>query len=93
MYMSIITVLLILLLIAAWKAPRWVREIGQMTLAIGAVMVLTALHQAADVILQTGDISPIVVWGGIRTMTIELLYCTIVYIISLIIYISQKPRL
>ena len=30
--MTVITILFIALLIAAWKAPRWVREIGHLAL-------------------------------------------------------------
>ena len=35
--MTVITILFIALLLAAWKAPRWVREIGHLALAFAAI--------------------------------------------------------
>ena len=34
-FMSILTVLLVAIFFAAWKAPRWVKEIGQIALFFG----------------------------------------------------------
>ena len=91
--MTVITVLFIALLIAAWKAPRWVREIGHLALAFAAIMSLISLHNAANAVMQAGDISPNLVWGGVKCLTIALIYALIVYSVSLIIRIAQKPRL
>ena len=91
--MTVITILFIALLVAAWKAPRWVREIGQLALAFAAIMTLIPLHHAANAVMQAGDISPMIVWGGIKSLTIAPIYALIVYSVSLIIRIVQKPRL
>lgn len=91
--MTVITVLFIALLLAAWKAPRWVREIGHLTLAFAGIMTLIPLRHAATAVMQAGDISPLLVWGGIRNLTIPLIYALIVYSVSLIIRIIQKPRI
>ena len=91
--MIIITVLLIALLAAAWKAPNWVKEIGLAALVAGVFWTVCGLSQAAGVIQTVGDISPAVVWGGVKVMTIPLLYGLVIYFLSLIIRIIQKPRI
>lgn len=90
--MTVITILFIALLIAAWKAPRWVREIGHLALAFAAIMTLIPLYNAGNAVMQTGDISPMLIWGGIKCLTIAPIYALIVYCVSLIIRIIQKPR-
>jgi hypothetical protein len=91
--MTVITVLFVALLIAAWKAPRLVRAIGHLALAFAAIMPLIPLHNAADAVMKAGDISPNLVWGGVKCLTIAPIYALIVYIVSLIIRIAQKPRI
>ena len=91
--MTVITVLFVALLIAAWKAPRWVREIGHLALAFAGIMTLIPLHNAADAVMKAGDISPNLVWGGVKCLTIAPIYALVVYIVSLIIRIAQKPRI
>ena len=91
--MIIITVLLIALLAAAWMAPNWVKEIGIAALVAGVFWTVCGLSQAAGVIQTVGDISPAVVWGGVKVMTIPLLYGLVIYFLSLIIRIIQKPRI
>ena len=91
--MIIITVLLIALLAAAWKAPNWVKEIGIAALVAGIFWTVCGLSQAAGVVQMVGDISPAVVWGGIKVMTIPLLYGLVIYFLSLVIRIVQKPRI
>ena len=91
--MIIITVLLIALLAAAWKAPNWVKEIGIAGLVAGVFWTVCGLSQAAEAISMAGDISPAVLWGGIHVMLIPLLYGLVIYFLSLIIRIIQKPRI
>ena len=90
--MTVITVLFVALLIAAWKAPRWVREIGHLALAFAGIMTLIPLHNAADAVMKAGDISPNLVWAGVKCLTAARIYGLIVYIVSLITRINQKPR-
>ena len=91
--MTVITILFIALLIAAWKAPRWVREIGHLALAFAVIMTLIPLYHAADAVMKAGDISPALIAGGIKCLVIVPIYALIVYSVSLIIRIIQKPRL
>jgi hypothetical protein len=91
--MTVITLLFVALLFAAWKAPRWVREIGHLALAFAGIMTLIPIHHAANAVMQAGDISPMLIWGGIKSLTIAPAYALIVYSVSLVIRIIQKPRI
>lgn len=60
--MSIITILFVCLLFAAWKAPEWVKEIGIVTLIVSLISIALGWYNAADALVQTnGDISPVLV--------------------------------
>lgn len=87
--MSIVTLLLIALLLAAWKAPAWVKEIGLIALALGFLWQAICLIRCGD----ANSISPNITWMGIKCSLIPSAYCVIVYIVSLIIRIARKPRL
>ena len=91
--MIAITVLLICLLSAAWKAPRWVKEIGIGALVVAIFWTLSGLYQAFGMIQILGDVSPNIIFGGFRVAMISTLYGLIVYFISLVIRIIQKPRI
>ena len=92
-FMIVITLLLIATLLAAWKAPRWVKEIGIGALVAGIFATLLGLLQMFDAIQKIGDISPAVICGGLKVTMIPVLYGLIVYFISLILRIIQKPRI
>ena len=92
--MSIITLLLIALFFAAWKAPAWVKEVGLIALAFGVMWTFIGLVQMAAVLQAMPDeVSPNVIWGGVKVVPIQAIYGLIVYIISLIIRIIKKPRI
>ena len=91
--MIIISILLICLLLAAWKAPRWVKEIGIGALVVSIFWSLSGMFNACDMIQMFGDASPTIVAGGLKACLISTLYGLIVYFISLIIRIIQKPRI
>lgn len=92
-YMAVLTLLLVAIFLAAWKAPAWVEELGKAALVFGLFSALLGLRQVADAIQKVGDISPAVVWGGIKVMVIPVLYGTVIDLISLVIRIIQKPRI
>ena len=91
--MTIISLLLIAVFFAAWKAPAWVKEIGLIAFACGFMFTLIGFMQAADVIRELGDVSQNVIWGGVKVALIPVVYGIIVYIISLIIRIVRKPKI
>ena len=92
-FMTVISVLLILMLIAAWKAPKWVKEIGLGAMVAGIFATLLGLLQIFDAIQMFGDISLSVICGGLKVAMIPVLYGIIVFFISLIIRVIQKPRI
>lgn len=92
-WMIIITIFLIAIFIAAWKAPRWVKEIGIGALVFSVFGTLLGLFQVFDVLQRFGDVSTSVLCGGLKVTMISTFYGLIVYFISLIIRIIQKPRI
>ena len=88
-----ISLLLIAMLIAAWKAPRWVREIGIGTLVYAFFGTLVGILQVLDAVQMIGDVSPAVLCGGLKVTLIPIFYGLIVFFISLIIRVIQKPRI
>lgn len=92
--MSTITLLLILMLFAAWKAPRWIKEIGAGALALSVIMTLVRFSNAAGAVIQcNGEIHPCIIWGGVRCSCILLAYGFSVYLVSLILRMVIKPRI
>ena len=93
-FMTVITIFLILLLIAAWKAPKWVKEIGLGALVAGVFASLLGLFQVFDVVQLFGDeVTFPILCGGLKVDLIAVLYGLIVYFLSLIIRVIQKPRI
>ena len=92
--MTIITILFVCLLFAAWKAPEWVKEIGLVTLVVCLISIALGWYNAADALVQTnGDVSPALVWSGVKCHLTALIYGLFVYLVSLIIRIVRKPRI
>ena len=92
LYMSLITLCLVGIFLAAWKIPSRVKELGLLALIIGICGFLIGVFQANSVLMQVGDISPAVVCGGLRASVIAPIWGLIVYSISLLIRIVQKPK-
>ena len=88
-----ISLFLIALLIAAWKAPRWVREIGIGALIFAIFGTLMGLLQILNAMQMFGDVSPAVLCGGLKVTLIPTFYGLIVYFISLVIRVIQTPRI
>lgn len=91
--MIVITLLLIALFVAAWKAPKWVKEIGIGALVVGIFWTLRGLSQMLGVLEMFGEASPTIVCGGLKVTLISTIYGLIVYFVSLIIRVIRKPRI
>lgn len=91
--MTILTIELILLLLAAWKAPAWVKEIGLIALATTVLDTFDSIYHVCDAIQVAGDISMDVLAGGLKVMQIPLMYGVGIYLLSLILRIIKKPRI
>lgn len=104
--MSALTLLLALVFLAAWKAPAWVRNIGLISLACGFLFGAMGLYQMYGVLQESyrafnkaGDISPsnlmppAVIYGGYKCVLVPIIYGIIIFIVSQIAYLCQKPRI
>ena len=104
-FMSVLTVLLVAIFFAAWKAPRWVKEIGLFALAFGLLGHLLGMFQlfsamrdiAAEKGAEAVTISDLLPWrvlfGGLKVTLNCFIYGVIIYLVSLIVRIIKKPRL
>jgi len=103
--MSVLSLLLIFILFAAWKAPRWIKEIGTFALVFGFLTYIIGLYQMFDVLQEVADaqgegitglfdlISPSILFAGLRIGLIPVIYGVIIYLISLVVRVIVKPRL
>ncbi|MBR6932880.1 MAG: hypothetical protein IKH49_06215 [Bacteroidales bacterium] len=103
-FMSVLTILLVAVFFAAWKAPRWVKEIGSFALVFGILSQLLELLQMFSTLQEVSMalknvtslfdlVSPGVLFGGLKVSFIPVIYGFIIYLVSLIVRIVQKPRL
>ncbi len=91
--MTILTLELVGLLLAAFKAPRWVSHIGTIALCTGLLNTFLGLFNVFTVLQIVSDISPLVVYGGCRSTLIGIIYGITIFIISRIIKIILSPRM
>lgn len=91
--MSLLTVELICMLLSAWKAPAWVKEIGLIALVTAIIYNLIGISQACTAIMEAGDVSPMLIYGGIKCSNVCMIYGLAIYLVSLVIRIVQKPRI
>lgn len=100
--MSILTIFLVAIFFAAWKAPRWVKEIGKFALMFAFLCMLLGLRHLFSVFAQVSSdsteglfdlISPNALFMTLNINLIPLVYGIIIYMVSLIIRMIQKPRL
>ena len=93
-FMTVLTVLLAAIFFAAWKAPRWVKEIGSFALAFGFLSLCMGYYQAFHFI-STADssVAPNIIFGGMAVGLIPMIYGIIIYLVSLVVRLLQKPRL
>ena len=90
--LAILTILLALIFLSAWKAPKWVRPIGSIALAFCAVHYLFSFMWGLSEIQKAGAISPTVMAGGLMTMNLLVMYSLLIYLVSHIISFIQKPN-
>ncbi len=94
--MSILTIILLSMLLAAWKAPNWVKKPGIVALVIGIIWTMQELRMVFDdVLFEYCDSTSVrgLMCGGFKCAIIPTMYGMIIYFISLIIRIIQKPRI
>lgn len=89
--MSVLTAELVCLLLAAWKVPAWVREIGLLALVTGIFFPVLSLYNGFAIIQQAGGISPTLFLGAVRLAFIPAIYGMLIYALSLVIRMVRKP--
>ena len=79
-WMSMITICLIAMLFAAWKAPRWVKEAGLAALMLGWIYFMTGLYDISEII-GSGQLAGIssesklaILFSGVRVTVIAPTY-------------------
>lgn len=92
--MIILSLFLIALLLAAWKAPRWVKEIGIGALVVSLFFTGCGIFQVFGLAEMFGnELSFGLICGGLRVAGIAFMYGLIIYFISLVIRVTQTPRI
>lgn len=90
----LISILFVCLLLAAWKAPRWVKTIGHVTLILGIILGLIGIQQISDsVVREFPKETNRFIAGGFMHIFPTLIYSFFVYFVSLIIRVILKPRI
>ncbi|MBP9986808.1 MAG: hypothetical protein KBT44_02630 [Bacteroidales bacterium] len=103
-FMSLLTALLVAIFFAAWKAPRWVKEIGSFALVFGIFSLILGLRQMFVALQNVSSnlpevnglfdiVSPGLFFGGLKVAMIPVIYGIIIYLVSLIVRMIQKPRI
>lgn len=90
--LAILTILLMLIFLSAWKAPRWVRPIGSIALGFCALYYIYTFLLGLCDISKAGDISPNVMAGGMKSMNLLVMYVLLIYFVSRVISFIQKPN-
>ena len=93
LFMSVLTLLLALLFLAAWKAPAWMCNVGRIAFAFGMFFGLLGLYQIYGELQQVGDVPSSVIYGGYKCVIIPTAYGLVIYIISQILDLYKKPRI
>ena len=91
--MSILTLLLLCVIISFWKFPSWTREVGLLALTIGILGQVLGLYSAFKGIEEVGQVSQQMMAGGLKVSSITTIYGLIIYILSLILSLINKPKL
>ena len=86
-----ITLLLVALLLAAWKAPQCVCTLGRLALGFGLLSFLLGCYSVSG-LLEEHVVSDGIVWAGLRVGLIAPIYGAGVCAVSLVIRIVQRPR-
>ena len=90
-YLAILTILLVLIFLSAWKAPRWVRPIGSIALGFCALSYLFSFFLGLYDINRALEISTAVMIGGLKIWNFFIVYGLLIYFVSHVISFIRKP--
>ena len=89
---ALVTISLVGVLFAAWKAPRWVRKIGLTAPLIYVIAYLPGIIKACIDCLVIGPISHTDIQIGAGIFIASLIYGLIIYLIAVVIDLVQTPN-
>jgi hypothetical protein len=89
--LAILTILLVLIFLSAWKAPRWVRPIGSIALGFCALSYLFSFFFGLYDINRALEISTAVMIGGLKIWNFFIVYGLLIYFVSHVISFIRKP--
>lgn len=89
---ALVTIALVGVLFAAWKAPKWVRKIGLTAPVICVIAFLPSVIQACIDCLTAGPISPTCIADGARIFIMTLIYGLLIYLIAVVIDLVQTSN-
>jgi len=91
--MSIMTLLLFTLIFTLFRFQEWTTEIGLLALAVGVLGQVIGLYGMFEGIESFGgNVNQAMIAGGLKYSTISTIYGVIIYMISLVIRLINKPR-
>lgn len=93
LFMTILTILLLGVIVCFWKFPEWIKEVGLLALSVGILGQIIGLYGAFKGIEQMGQVSQEMMAGGLKVSSITTIYGLLIYILSLILRLINKPRL
>ena len=71
----------------------WVENIGKIAFAVGLIWAFAGLRPALDYLSSNPETAMGIIYRGLKVTFIPAIYGAIVYVISQVITIFQKPRL
>ena len=89
--LAILTILLVLIFLSAWKAPRWVRPIGSIALGFCAISYIYSFFLGLYDINRGIETSLAIMLGGFKVWHWLILYGLFIYLVSHVISFIQKP--
>ncbi|MGI5847730.1 MAG: hypothetical protein ACOX5T_06875 [Candidatus Cryptobacteroides sp.] len=92
-WMALMTLLLVAIFAAAWKAPNWIKEIGLSAFCVGILGTLFGLTQMTGFLQGNADIAAGIIWGGFKVTLIPAIYGSLLLLVSLVVRLIQKPRI
>lgn len=82
--MSLLTINLIALIVAIWKAPRHVKNLGLLPWGYTLCYQAIGLIQAFDSVQAAGGVSQAVWCAGLKVVLIPIVYAAFIYTISIV---------
>ena len=93
LFMTILTILLIGVIVCFFKFPNWLKEVGILALSFGVLGQIIGLYGAFKGIEQMGQVSQEMMAGGLKVSSIPTIYGLLIYILSLVLKLINKPKL